>query len=189
LRGLLLHELTSAPCLALLQQLQKATRSPPHQRVAAFLLRNAAATKVQRCFTFAAPVRQFCSSFGNNENVAIPTVSDTLFQLFHIFTHTYGRDRWILHNITNTSQIAIKRKATDGDVPSTDNGRGSLVNDSSADIISESNEKSNYTAILQNLHRKLMKKRRREKANGFPLRGALRKGGAPDFGLNLYFGE
>ena len=41
-----------------------------------------------------------------------------------------GRGRRILYDITNISQIDTKKKATDGDVPSPDKGRGSHVNDS-----------------------------------------------------------
>lgn len=66
----------------------RTTWAQSYQRFTEFPFCNAAATKVQRCFTPAVPVRRFCFSFGSTENVAMPTLSSALFQLFHIFMHT-----------------------------------------------------------------------------------------------------
>lgn len=54
-----------------------------------------------------------------------------------------GRNRRIMYDITNIKQIDTMNKATDGDVPSTSNGRGSLVNGSSTNGISDPTAKSN----------------------------------------------
>ena len=54
-----------------------------------------------------------------------------------------GRDRKILYDINNIRKIDQKNRTADGDVPSTENGRGSLISNSSESSISNPGEKVN----------------------------------------------
>lgn len=79
-----------------------------------------------------------------------------------------GRDRRILYDINNIRKIDQKNRTADGAVPSTENGRGSLISNSSKGIVPSSGEKVNgkfsrevSTEDLEKMQEKLTKVRQK----------------------------